>query len=102
MQQCFLQIEMLAWYLNHIKFPQYFGHEQLSLHPRHFSSNTGPWAETEGMEALSIIVCKRRLKLRMVGREPALWPVVQWIVEEAWTATQCEDACLYMGLSDAN
>lgn len=88
-------------HLDHIERPQHFGHEQLPLHPRHFPSNAGPWAKTEGMKALPIIVHKRRIIQRMVGGEPALWPVVQWIVEEARTAGQRENAGLYMGLSDA-
>jgi len=89
---------MLSRHLDYIERPQHFGYEQLSLHPCHFSSNAGPWAETKGMKALPIIVYKRRIIQRMVGGEPALRPVVQWIVEEARTAAQREDAGLYMGL----
>lgn len=91
---------MLSRHLDHIKRPQYFGHEQLPLHPRQFPSNAGPWAKTEGMKTLQVIVRKRRIVQRMVGGEPALRPVVQWIVVEARTAGQREDAGLYMGLSD--
>lgn len=87
MQQCSLQIEMLSRHLDYIKGPQYFGYEQLPLHPRHFPSNAGPWAETEWMEALPIIVRKRRIIQRMVAGEPALRLIVQGILEEAWTAT---------------
>lgn len=91
---------MLSRHLHHIKRPQHFGHEQLSLHPRHFPSNAGPWAKTEGMKALEVIVRKRHIVQRMAGGEPALRPVVQWIVVEARTARRREDAGLYMGLSD--
>ena len=52
------------------------------------------------MKALQVIVRKRHIVQRMVGGEPALWPIVQWIVVEARTTSKCEDAGLYMGLSD--
>ena len=52
------------------------------------------------METPQVIICKRRIVQRMAGREPALRPVVQWIVIEARTASQHEDAGLYMGLSN--
>ena len=52
------------------------------------------------MKALPIIVRKCRIKQRVVGGEPALRPVVQWIVVEARTAGQRENAGLYMSLSD--
>lgn len=91
---------MLSRHPDHIKRPQHFGHEQLPLHPRHFPSNAGPWAKAEGMKALQLTVRKRRSVWRMAGGEPALRPVVQWIVVKARTAGQREDAGLYMGLSD--
>lgn len=100
MQQSSLQIELLSWHLDYIKCPQHFGYEQLPLHPRHFPSNAGPWAKTEGMKGLQVIVCKRRIIQRMAGREPTLRPVVQWIMEETRTTGQREDARLYMGLSN--
>lgn len=100
MQQSLLQIEMLSWHLDRVKCPQHFGNEQLTLHPRHLPSNAGSWAKTEGMKGLQVIVRKRRIIQRMAGAEPALRPVAQWIVEEARTSGQREDAGLYMGLSD--
>ena len=67
---------MLSGHLDHIKCPQHFGYKRLSLHPRHFPSNTGSWAKTEGIEALQVIARKRRIVQRMAGGEPALRPVM--------------------------
>lgn len=99
MQQSPVQIEMLSRHLDHIKRPQHFGHEQLPLHPRHFPPNAGPWAKTEGMKALEVIVRKRRIVQRMIEGEPALRPIVQWITVEARTAGQRKDTGLDMDLS---
>ena len=86
MQQSSLQIEMLSWHHDHIKRPQYFGYEQLSLHPGHFPSHAGPWAKAEGVEAFGVIVRECCIVQRMLGGEPALRSEAQWIVVEARTA----------------
>ena len=91
---------MLPWHLDQVKGPQHFGHEELPLHPGHLPADAGAGAKAKGMKGLEVIVRKRGIIPRMARGEPARRPVVQWVVVEAWTAGEGEDAGLYMGLSD--
>ena len=88
----------MSRHLEHIKCPDHLGHKQSRLHPCHFLASANSWAETEGKEALEIIFSKLSVIKRMGGWEPALWPVLEWVVEVALASGEGEDAGLDSGL----
>jgi hypothetical protein len=94
MKQRPLQVHILSWHLDHIKRPQHLRHKQPPLRPRHLSASTGSHAYAERKETFEVIFGKLGVVERMAWWEPALWSVVECVVEVLWTSCLGEDACL--------
>jgi hypothetical protein len=56
MKQVLLQIKALLFHSGHIELPKDLGQEKFGLRPRHLPADAAPWAETEGVQALEMIV----------------------------------------------